>query len=42
MRVNAVPELDRDGPKLADEILAAIGQVTGRLDQRGNGTGSSD
>lgn len=30
MRVFAVPELDREGPKLADEILAAIGQVTGR------------
>jgi small conductance mechanosensitive channel len=30
MRVNAVPEIDRDGPKLADEILAAISQVTGR------------
>lgn len=30
MRVFAVPEIDRDGPKLADEILAAIGQVTGR------------
>jgi small-conductance mechanosensitive channel len=30
MRVFATPELDRDGPKLADEILAAIGQVTGR------------
>src|SRR3954447_18013665 len=30
MRVQAVPEIDRDGPKLADEILAAIGQVTGR------------
>jgi small conductance mechanosensitive channel len=29
MRVQAVPELDRDGPQLADEILAAIGQVTG-------------
>jgi small-conductance mechanosensitive channel len=29
MRVFATPELDRDGPKLADEILAAIGQVTG-------------
>jgi small-conductance mechanosensitive channel len=29
MRVNAVPEIDRDGPKLADEILAAIRQVTG-------------
>jgi small-conductance mechanosensitive channel len=41
MRVNAVPELDRDGPKLADEILAAISQVTGRTDHRGNGTGGS-
>src|SRR4051794_28569326 len=30
MRVFAVPELDRDGPRLADEILAAIGHVTGR------------
>jgi small-conductance mechanosensitive channel len=30
MRVFAVPELDRDGPQLADEILAAIGRVTGR------------
>ena len=30
MRVFAVPELDRDGPRLADEILAAIGRVTGR------------
>jgi small-conductance mechanosensitive channel len=36
MRVNAVPEIDRDGPKLADEILAAISQVTGR----GNGDGA--
>src|SRR4051794_6405572 len=34
MRVAATPELDRDGAKLADEILAAIGQVTGR-----NGSG---
>jgi small conductance mechanosensitive channel len=42
MRVNAVPELDRDGPKLADEILAAIGQVTGRVGERNNGTGASD
>ncbi|HEY0630970.1 MAG TPA: mechanosensitive ion channel family protein [Thermoleophilaceae bacterium] len=42
MRVNAVPELDRDGPKLADEILAAIGQVTGRAVERSNGTGASD
>jgi small conductance mechanosensitive channel len=32
MRVYAVPELDRDGPRLADEILAAIGQVTRRSD----------
>jgi small-conductance mechanosensitive channel len=30
MRVQAVPELDRDGPRLADEILAAVGRVTGR------------
>jgi small-conductance mechanosensitive channel len=30
MRVFATPELDRDGPRLADEILAAIGEVTGR------------
>jgi small conductance mechanosensitive channel len=37
MRVNAVPELDREGPKLADEILAAISQVTGRA----NGDGSA-
>jgi small-conductance mechanosensitive channel len=34
MRVFATPELDRDGPRLADEILAAIGQVTGRDDAR--------
>jgi small conductance mechanosensitive channel len=37
MRVNAVPEIDRDGPKLADEILAAIGHVTGRADGSRNG-----
>lgn len=36
MRVAATPELDRDGAKLADEILAAIGQVTGG---RSNGHG---
>ena len=35
MRVNAVPEIDREGPKLADEILAAISHVTGR--RNGNG-----
>jgi small conductance mechanosensitive channel len=39
MRVNAVPELDRDGPKLADEILAAIGDVTGRDRPSTNGRG---
>lgn len=39
MRVSATPELDRDGPKLADEILAAIGRVTGR--SRSNGSGPS-
>jgi small conductance mechanosensitive channel len=37
MRVSAVPEIDREGPKLADEILAAISQVTGR--PSGNGAG---
>jgi small conductance mechanosensitive channel len=41
MRVAATPELDRDGAKLADEIVAAIGQVTGRdgkgPDANGNG-----
>jgi small-conductance mechanosensitive channel len=36
LRVQATPELDRDGPQLADEILAAIGQITGR---NGNGNG---
>ena len=38
MRVHATPEIDRDGPKLADEILAAIGQVTGQS-ANGNGDG---
>ncbi len=28
MRVSAVPERDEDGPRLADEVLAAIGAVT--------------
>jgi hypothetical protein len=28
MRVTAVPERDEDGPRLADEVLAAITQVT--------------
>ena len=28
MRVTATPEMDSDGPRLADEILAAIGMVT--------------
>jgi small conductance mechanosensitive channel len=41
MRVAATPELDRDGAKLADEILAAIGQVTktngNGPDQNGHG-----
>jgi small-conductance mechanosensitive channel len=39
MRVAATPEVDRDGSKLADEILAAIGEVTGR---NGNGSASGD
>lgn len=30
MRIEATPELDREGPRLADEILAAVGEVTGR------------
>jgi small-conductance mechanosensitive channel len=43
MRVFATPELDRDGPKLADEILAAIGQVTGPGDAaHPNGNGSAN
>jgi hypothetical protein len=41
MRVYAVPEIDRDGPKLADEILVAIGMVTGRGEHPGNGDRSS-
>ena len=40
MRISATPELDRDGPKLADEVIAAIGQVTGRGNGRApNGDG---
>src|SRR3954449_12972066 len=42
MRVFAVPELDRDGPTLADEILAAIGQVTGRVNGNGNGNANGN
>jgi small-conductance mechanosensitive channel len=42
MRVFAVPELDRDGPKLADEILAAIGRVTGRDTANDNGGGPAE
>jgi small-conductance mechanosensitive channel len=30
MRVFATPEVDNDGPKLADEIIAALGEATGR------------
>ena len=41
MRVYAVHELDRDGPQLADEIIAVIGQVTGRVEDRTNGSGTS-
>jgi small-conductance mechanosensitive channel len=40
MRVYAVPELDRDGPQLADEILAVIGEVTGRETPDADGNGS--
>src|SRR4051812_13436199 len=42
MRVRAVPELDRDGPKLADEIIAAIGRVTGRAEASRNGDSAAD
>src|SRR3954468_2915110 len=46
MRVRAVPEIDRDGPRLADEILAAVGRVTGRarpsLDGSSNGGGQTE
>jgi small-conductance mechanosensitive channel len=42
MRVRAVPELDREGPKLADEIIAAIGQVTGRAEASRNGDSPTD
>jgi small-conductance mechanosensitive channel len=42
MRVRAVPELDRDGPKLADEIIAAIGRVTGRAEASRNGDSPAD
>src|SRR5207253_11448352 len=37
MRVNAVPEIDREGPKLADEILAAISHVTAGRNGSQNG-----
>ena len=30
MRIGATPELDRDGPELADEILAIVEEITGR------------
>lgn len=39
MRVFATPEIDRDGPRLADEILAAIGHVTGPYEPARNGHG---
>ena len=39
MRVFATPEVDRDGPKLADEIIAALGEATGRA-RAGNGAGN--
>src|SRR3954463_12794112 len=38
MRVNAVPEIDRDGPSLGDETRAAISQVTGRTNGAGAGS----
>jgi small conductance mechanosensitive channel len=42
MRVFAVPELDRDGPELADEILEAIGEVTGRGGGSSNGSAPAE
>src|SRR5215211_749106 len=36
MRVAATPELDRDGPKLADEILAALADATARNGSNGD------
>lgn len=42
MRVMATPELDRDGPKLADEVVAAIGDVTLRAYGRRNGDTPAD
>lgn len=32
MRIAATPEDDSDGPRLADEILEAVGRVAGRVD----------
>jgi small-conductance mechanosensitive channel len=43
MRVAATPELDREGPQLADEILAALAEATGRDGYAAaNSSGSSD
>ena len=39
MRVFATPELDRDGPRLADEVLAALAQATGGAK---NGAGAAN
>jgi small conductance mechanosensitive channel len=39
MRIEATPEADSDGPQLADEILAAVGDVTGRRNGDAAGSG---
>jgi len=41
VRVAATPLADSDGPRLADEVLAAIGAVT-RPDEDGDGDGDGD
>jgi small conductance mechanosensitive channel len=40
MRIAATPESGSDGPKLADEILAAVGRITDG-DANGNGSGGA-
>jgi hypothetical protein len=40
MRVTATPAADADGPKLADEVLAAVDAVT-RANGNGNGAGTA-
>src|SRR4051794_17035188 len=42
MRVFATPEIDRDGPRLADEVLAAIGRITAPSRSNANGSGNAN